>query len=131
MNCTDPNHEKCENCGDCIRKGRYADIRVIATDEQGWPVYDQSTGELKHVLIAMPLHVLTHTRFDPTGFVGVFCEHGLPDHPDPEIDAYFKRRHARSFVRARYAVSYGPAAGRCVMDEGQERPDDLTRPWRE
>ena len=124
--CEHPDHELCGVCGDCLRKGRYVDIRVEQRDDAGEVVYDQETGELKHVLVPLPVHVLHHSRLDPTGLVGVVCGHGLPAHPDPEVDQEHRRRGALTFVRSRYTVAWGPNSGRCVVDEGQPRPDDLT-----
>jgi len=111
--------------------GRYEDARITATDDDGFPVVDAETGEIRTVLIPLPVHVLTHVFRDETALVGVFCEHGVTSHPNPIIDTFFKRKGARSFVRSRYSVSSGQAAGKCVVDDGQVRPHDLTTPLNE
>jgi len=129
--CTDTQHVLCSACGSCLRVGRYEDVRVNATDEEGFPSIDRDTGEIRTVLIPLPLHVLTHVFRDETALVGVFCEHGIKNHPNPTIDTYFKRKGARSFVRSRYSIPSGSAAGRCVVDEGAVRPHDLTTPLNE
>lgn len=67
--------------------------------------------------------------FDPTGLVPVLCEHGIPTHPNPDIQASRLGRLGKSWVRSKYALAdSGPLYGRCVVDKGLPRPGDLTEP---
>lgn len=109
--------------------GRYLDIRLPKLGPDGRQLVT-GDGELLFINVPLPCHVneLTHAVFDPTGLVPVICNHGLPEHPNPDIQQGRLGRLAVSWVRSKYASAQGGQYGKCVIDLGQDRPDDLTMP---
>jgi len=73
-------------------------------------------------------------KFDPTGLAPSACPHGLPQHPDPEIQAYGLRKYGTSitWMRDKYITvelrGPNPPLTRCVVCRGEPVPDDLTTP---
>ena len=126
MSCGRKGHVDCTACGGEVIAGRYVDI-VVGQTADAW-------GELHPVRVPLPYHVLdlTETVMDPTGLVPVICEHGLAEHPNPDIQGGRLGRLGRSWVRSKYALAEGGGLyGKCVVDKGLPRPADLTevRSW--
>jgi hypothetical protein len=110
-------------CGGELVAGRTLPLIVRTTDRE--------TGETDTETFNLPVHVepLTHAYRDMTGLVPVNCDHGLAVHPDPVVMAGWLGRHAKSFVRSKYALaSPHDLWGKCVVCRGDPRPDDLTTP---
>lgn len=129
-----------------IIPGSFSSIRVLMTDDEGVPVLDdkqefmytqlrlpdhrfrlpgneQGTDKEGHVRWEADPRGTVHSELDPTGLVGVLCDHGLPRDQHPTGREMYPR-HGVSWVRAKYATF----EFKCVVDLGQERPADLTTP---
>ncbi len=74
--------------------------------------------------VALRCHVVARpSGFSAIPLVMAACEHGLRRHPDPAVqDDYALNRKGVTWIRGRYLDS----KGRCPVDRGSPRPDDLT-----
>lgn len=108
MICSDPTHVPNSAGNGCVLKSR---AYSIAITENG-----------RTVRIPQPIHIVAHSKFDPTGLVWSLCKHGLEQHPDPEIAA--GRRLGFSWIRSKHLDQWG----KCPECRGEPRPADLTTP---
>lgn len=128
MTCAVVNHVPCSGgCGGEVVAGRYLDLQLPKLHPDGRQVVTRD-GELLFITIPLPFHVndLTHSVQDPTGFVPALCEHGLAEHPDPDIQASRLGGLGRSWIRSKYVLCGLGITGRCVVCQGEPRPADLT-----
>jgi hypothetical protein len=114
-----PTHADCPSCPGEIVVGRTQP--VIDHHE---PTGD---GEMVAVVVQLPYHVaLPCAVFDPTGLIAVDCEHGIKERPDGK--PFPPRGPQGSWLRSKYARSFGNQGVRCVIDHREPRPADLTTP---
>lgn len=76
-------------------------------------------------------------EFDPTGLAPSYCQHGLAEHPDPDIQAAGLRKYGTgiSWMRAKYVDvilrGQDPPLTLCIVCKGEPEPSDLTTPRHE
>jgi hypothetical protein len=99
---------------------RSVTVAMPKMDADGQRVLNRE-GVPQFVYMRRIYHVLMPSTQLALPLVPASCEHGLPEHPDPEHNARFKGR-GRSWIKSRYVL----VDGKCVVDRGDPRPDDLT-----
>ncbi len=120
--CQNPTHAPCAGCGGEVIVGRT------------YPVIDHydvtSDGERVPVVVQLPVHTVADglgcAVFDRTGLIAADCEHGDKERPDGK--PFPPRGPQGSWLRSKYARSFGNQGVRCVIDHGAARPADLTTP---
>jgi hypothetical protein len=123
-----------EGCGGEIVVGMFDPITVPELGEDGQPVLERD-GSVRKVTLRLPTHRFMgpHSRPDPTGFAPALCQHGLKEHPDPEIQKDFVlSKYAVTWIRAKYLdVRPGPGGipvPVCPVCLGEEAPADMLTP---
>ena len=112
-------------CSDGCKDGwmdpaRSVTVAMPKMDAEGQRVLN-SEGVGQFVYVRRPYHVLFPSKLASLPLVPALCGHGLPEHPDADLNAKFKGR-GRSWIKSRYVKN----DGRCVVDWGEEPPEDLT-----
>lgn len=127
--CGWPNHQKCTGCDGEVMVGRFEPIALPRVDESGNRLIDPDTGEMLTVVVKLPVHINPHYHsvMDDTGLVPAGCDHGLPHHPNPAVEASLGRL-ARTWIRSKYLLVGPGMTGKCVVCIGNPRPADLVTP---